>query len=335
LAKQPEPVSLEEFLQADSKGVLVDQNGRIIYYGIHVNDDFVKFVDHPSNQFRTVDRIANAPANLEFPRGCLELKSSWKVLGAGDDKDKFFHTDAKVSVLKLKDGKPTIDPTQTRPETVGLVGLHVVGVVDGHPEFIWATFEHNDNAPNLTPGDDPGGNKPVDATRDWTFYPKGTAAKDCNRKKALKFKSEADQTFDASVPICRQFPFGGDKELDPAIASLNESVHRQIEQKAPGLAVWRNYSLTGAVWLNNPAYFREGADFADEDEKKPEKLILGGERKLSNTTMETFTQGTKVNCFTCHRTTGESLNGMQVFPPKRIGVSHILTNAYINAKQGH
>jgi hypothetical protein len=102
-----------------------------------------------------------------------------------------------------------------------------------------------------------------------------------------------------------------------------------IDQLAPDLAVWKNYSLTGAVWLNNPAYFREGADFAKEDEGDPTKLILGGERKLSNSTMETFTQSSKVNCFTCHRTFGESLNGMQVFPPKRIGVSHILTNDYI------
>jgi hypothetical protein len=77
----------------------------------------------------------------------------------------------------------------------------------------------------------------------------------------------------------------------------------------------------------------EGADFAQEDAQFPDRKILGGEKKLSNTTMETFTQGAKVNCFTCHKTTGENMGPTQVFPPKRIGVSHILTNAYINAKQ--
>jgi hypothetical protein len=210
LAKEPEAVGSNEFLQADSKGVLVDQNGRVVYYAQHINEDFIKFVD--DNHFRNVANIFRARADLEFPKGSLELKSSWKILGPNDDKSKFFTTSAVVSVLTLKNGVPTIDAHQTRPETVALVGLHVVGVVDGHPEFIWATFEHNDNAPNLTPGDPATGNQPVDNTKDYTFYPKGTAAAECNKKRILKFKSQQDQTFEPSVPICRVFPFGGEKE---------------------------------------------------------------------------------------------------------------------------
>lgn len=335
LAKEPEAVALQEFLQADSRGVLIDQDGRNIYYAQHMNGEFVSFVDDPRNQFRNVDNIAKAPADLEIPRGTLELKSSWKVLGPHDDKSKFFTTQASVAVLKLVGGKPTIDATQTRQETMALVGLHVVGVVDGHPEFIWATFEHNDNTPDLPNGANPVGTQPVDDTRSYTFYPRGTPAADCNRKKALKFKSEADQTFDTTVPIFREFPFGAatETEVDPAIRTLNENVHAMIEKLAPRLATWKNYRLTGAVWLNDPAAkFRENSDFADEDAKHPELKILGGETRLSNTTMETFTQAVKVNCFNCHRTTGEAGGGIQ-FPPKRIAVSHILTNAYINAKQ--
>jgi hypothetical protein len=327
------PAGLQEFLQADSKGVLVDQNGKLIYYSQHINDDFVSFID--SHDFRNIDNMAKAPPDLEFPRGSLELKSSWKILSAANDKTNFFPTTALVSVLTLKNGKPTIDTSKPpRQETVGLVGLHVVGVVDGHPEFIWATFEHNDNAPNLKPGTDPNGSQPVDDTRSYTFYPKGTAAKDGNKKQALRFKDEAQQTFEPSTPVFRQFPFGGDADIDPAIKTLNDNVHMAINKSALPLTVWNNYSLTGAVWLNNPGYFRENSDFAAEDAQAPGKLILGGERKLSNATMETFTRGIKVNCFTCHRTTGESAGPVQ-FPASRIAVSHVLTNAYINAKQGH
>src|SRR4051812_4325529 len=330
LAKEPEAVSLQEFLQADSKGVLVDQSGRVVYYAQHMNDDFVNFIDR--NHFRDIDNIAKAPADLEFPRGSLELKSSWKVLGPKDDSTKFFTTKATVSVLTLKDGKITIDPEHTRQEIVALVGLHVVGVVDGHPEFIWATFEHNDNAPDLPPGADPAGSQPVNSDQDFSFYAKGTPASESNKKRRLTFKSEADQTFENPVSIFRQFPFGAETELDPAIKTLNANVHAMIDASAPNLAVWKNYRLTGAVWLNNPGYFREGSDFADEDLKQPERKILGGETKLSNATMETFTQGLKVNCFNCHRTTGESSGDIQL-KAKRIGVSHILTNAYIEGKQ--
>ena len=31
---------------------------------------------------------------------------------------------------------------------MALVGMHVVGSTAGHPEMIWATFEHKNNAPN-------------------------------------------------------------------------------------------------------------------------------------------------------------------------------------------
>lgn len=330
LAKNTLAVSLQEFLQADSKGVLVDRNGHVVYYAQHVNDVFVKFVD--DNNFRDPKNIVTARADLEFPRGSLELKSSWKVMGDGDDRTKFFTTEASVAKLVIKDGKIQIDPNQLLPVTVGLAGLHVVGVVDGHPEFVWATFEHNDNAPNLKPGDPAGGMQPVDDTRDYSFYPKGTPATDCNRKKTLTFKDENAQTFQPIVPIMRQFPFGGESEEDDAIMSLNKSVAESIDHSAPALEVWKNYRLTGAVWLNNPGYFREGADFAREDAQFPDRKVLGGEKKLSNTTMETFTQNGKINCFTCHTTVGESMSGNQVFPPKRIGVSHILTNAYLNSK---
>ena len=43
--------------------------------------------------------------------------------------------------------------------TVALIGLHVVGQTDNHPEFLWGTFEHKMNSP---------------ATPDNTFTPSPT-----------------------------------------------------------------------------------------------------------------------------------------------------------------
>jgi hypothetical protein len=336
-AKQNHSESLASILQADSQGVVVDQNGRVVYYAQHMNEDFVKFID--KHGFRDVENIVRARPDLEFPKGCVEFKSSWKILGPGDDQDTYFHTTAEVAVLKLQNGKPTIDPNVTRTETVGLIGLHVVGVIDGHPEFIWATFERNGNAPPLCAMDrNPMTNavlnpqKPVDAANGYTFYPKGTPAGDCNRKRQLTFKSEADQTFDPPTPVFRHF---GESEADPAVVALNKNVCAAIDKLAPNLKVWKNYRLIGAVWLNNPAYFREGLDFAQRDKNDPDGTlkILGGERQLSNTAMETFTQLGQVTCFSCHQTI-ETPNTTVVFPANRIGVSHILKNAYVNAQLG-
>jgi hypothetical protein len=83
------------------------------------------------------------------------------------------------------------------------------------------------------------------------------------------------------------------------------------------------------------------------DADHPESKILGGDTKLSNTTMETFTQGTfdktgqivpGDSCFSCHNTNalGPDSNRSQsriLFPGKRIGVSHILTGEYFLAHE--
>ena len=34
------------------------------------------------------------------------------------------------------------DGDKTRVVTVALLGIHVVGTIEGHPEFVWSTFEH-------------------------------------------------------------------------------------------------------------------------------------------------------------------------------------------------
>src|SRR5437764_8726385 len=38
--------------------------------------------------------------------------------------------------------------TGTKQATLAMVGMHVVGSANGHPEMIWATFEHVDNTRN-------------------------------------------------------------------------------------------------------------------------------------------------------------------------------------------
>jgi hypothetical protein len=39
-------------------------------------------------------------------------------------------------------------PNGQKTVNLAMVGMHVVGSTKGHPEMIWATFEHIGNAPN-------------------------------------------------------------------------------------------------------------------------------------------------------------------------------------------
>ena len=167
-------------------------------------------------------------------------------------------------------------------------------VLDGHPEFIWATFEHNDNVPELnkarvlTPPGAAVDGTPVDATRGWSLYKKGTPANQCNKKNTGQLTLNADQTLTPVTNVFRQFHFGNDDE-PCVIETLNQSVYDGITASLPKvtnadakkrLEALKNYSLRGAMWLNNPAYFREGVNFTLLDEQDPKKLILGGDPQL-------------------------------------------------------
>jgi hypothetical protein len=210
LEKDSVATSLDEVFQANSRGILVDQNGRVIYYAQHINDTFSNFVRQ--NGYTDMAKLLAAPADQVFPRGSLELKSSWKVVMPGDDVSSYYTTKARVAkfVTKTEQGKVVIkiDPAQTKEETVALLGIHVVGVVAGHPEFIWATFEHDGLAPNLK-DKDPNGATPVDNDLNHRFllYQTGAAAKDCNQKPGdkLKFKDEGKQTFTPITSVSMNF----------------------------------------------------------------------------------------------------------------------------------
>lgn len=318
------PRDLAAIRQAGSLGMVIDQSGRVLYYAAHFNDEFAKFVR--DNALTRSAQLTDVSSDLQFPKGSLELKSSWKVVAAGDDVRRFFTIKTSVPVFKLSsDGEMLVDTSRSRQETLALLGMHIVGIVEGHPEFIWATFEHNDNAPDLPVGLSPRAARPVDSTRSWTLYAKGAKASDCNNKPAksgsLKRFDEQQQTWDATVSVFREFAFGGDDEPED-INRLNDSVHRLLP---PELAIWKNYSFMGAMWLNDPDRdFKENSDFNGTAAAHPERKVLGGDARLSNVTMETFTQSIQ-NCFSCHNTMAKAVGHQVYVPGRRLNMSHALT----------
>ena len=310
--------------QALSGGAVVDKNGRSLYFGLHMNSTFVDFLR--KHKLDTVGGINAADAKLEFPPGSLEFKSSWRIVASGEDTSKYFTTKALVPTLVEQNNQVVVDPNITREETVALVGLHVVGVAKGHPEFIWATFEHVENSPDLLAGHS-SPTAPV-SEDDWTFYKAKTPFNQSNipnskkDSEPLRITDAANQTLAPITQVFRHYPFGGEEPR--GIITLNGSVH----EKLPVNSVLKQYEMIGAVWINDPAAkFKENSIFRDD--------VLAGATKLSNSTMETFTQNTAKNCFSCHHTRGEREipNTPYFLPAKRISVSHMLMQSYSQAKQ--
>ncbi len=293
-----------EINQAGSAGVLVRRgaddptSGRAVYYSLNVDPVYYNFVRE--NKYYDVATYLAAPDDTNFAVGSAEFKYSWMVVEDGEDVSDFFTVDAEIVQLTTnKDGQVVPDPTKLIPATVALVGIHVVGVVEDHPEFIWATFEHKSNSPDLPHGMDPKSTDPV-SSEDWTFYAANTPAKDSNLiddTNNLKFADESAQTLEPVVNVFREYAWGTDLD-DPSgpanaanIQSLNQSV---LSGTLSGDSVWNNYHLIGAVW--------------GDGDLQPKSIVTPiGSTKLSNSTLETFTQQYS-QCFSCHTTYNKNMD---------------------------
>lgn len=323
--KTREMEGIDSIFQAGSRGVVVHgsdpASGRALYYSQNVNPVFYEFVR--TNQYYLPKVYAAALPNTNFPVGYMEFKYSWKIVEPGDDVSKFYVTPAEILLLaETTDSSGNtvvvVDPTKSANVDVALVGIHVVGVVQNHPEFIWATFEHIDNAPDLPTGMNQQSSDPV-SDRDWTFYHANTSANksNVNPEGDLKLIDLNTQLLTPSVEIFRAFAYGGGPADNTAnIKSLNESVQAGVLAGS----LWANYMLVGSVW---------GA---------PNNLIPGqsvspqfGSTSLANTTMETFDQQfPSVNCFSCHTPTGDTLGtgGAVTLPALNMNISHIMKNGF-------
>lgn len=311
-----------EFQQAGSgpDGVLIGRNGRVAYYSQHINDAYYNFVtkDNLLNTYANYQSQGGQPAkvnpNTVFPPGALELKAAWRVIEPGEPTQGFYTSEAEVDALMQPGGPGTeIKVNRTSPPltaTVALVGLHVVGIVDNHPEFIWATFEHKDNTPDLPPGSLP--TTPV-SNKDFTFYTANTTVENSQPFKGSVPLTLSGQKVSPVTNAYRLHPWGGPTDLS-LVQSLNDSVH----QKLGSDPIWTNYNEIGAVWLI-PGGLKPNIN--------PVGIAVGS-TQLENSVIETFRQAKDQNCFACHETTRQgatSGNGPSI-PPTNLNISHALMN---------
>jgi hypothetical protein len=280
---------IDEIEQAGSKGVLVDQGGNVTYYE--------QFLDPMATTFFHYCKIpikncATAPAaqSLRFPPGAAEVKVSYRVLTATTPNANTYITVPGVEVYnpQVKDPK-TGKYGVVQKVNLGLVGYHLVFSTLHHPELIWATFEHADNAPD---GPCVGPTRPPAPFAGWAFN--NQASTSCANTN--NWPSPPPQ---APYPITQTFrnwahgsqPTTADgKENTQTLDALNKSILGILPQNS----ILKYYTLVGGIWTTGGAL---PATAANE---------VGG-LYLSNATLETFTQTPNPNpkmvmenCFSCH-----------------------------------
>lgn len=313
--------------QAGSLHALRDPSGQLAWYGLRVNDSAYEMLttcelyrSNCAGPLRHAEggiNVATKYPTLAFPNGAVELKTAWKVLTQEEVSSKLFYTVQGWINATQKSSCQQLD--------LGLVGIHIVTKTEDFPAFIWASFEHRNNAPNcqtLKAKPPLGGS--------WSFF---DSASDAPTNTYLPGKP---------TQVCRMhpqgdsttgiFPNGQSCQLAPqqfacreptktllaesttAIVDINQSAQALIRANPKRIdPVWANYELVGNVWTT------------DRVLSPPQLQAQQGSLSAANTTMETYVQNGEAgvtptnNCFSCHNQSNAF--GQQLLPPA--GLSHI------------
>ena len=303
--------------QADGR-VLMAQNGSLVYYALTVNNVFALYrtmqgaavpagTKFPVTQ-ADLDVITNfAAANGQPPvidseALAIEIKSAWIESSSLADASTFIQMKAIVPTYDTSNPNDWVQ-TGTKTTMLAMVGMHVVGstgstnpsnsVNHGHPEMLWATFEHLSNGPavayNYTKTPSGTGTVPQNTVGDWLFSSNGSAGPFNQPHIELGAPSHIVSVSPFTISPSdtrREKPWGLDGTASLGNAEVI-SVNNKVRSFLDPADVRKNYFHEGTTWTI----------FGGNTTPASNQV---GTKKLSNTTMETYTQGG--NCFGCHGT---------------------------------
>jgi hypothetical protein len=279
---QPRIRKTDEFEKIEADGhALYDKNGNILEYNIYYSQE-------------------NCEATTQgFVPRTLEIKASWMMLEEDNG-----------------DYLTIAEPIGEGLQYYGLVGMHLAIWTHNHPEAIWATWEHKDNAPMCD------GSSPV---KQYNFASQEAAHclhKHKSKEKCADFNFNVPHTEtpipNKSTPInvCREFAYGNmDKDFNHNDIKANADAIQQLNDQLVGekgmltklsdsdpMKVWSNYELIGALWTKDGV--ASGRPPVPSMQGDPDiSSMQRGSLELTNMTMETFQQGATSyvpNCFGCH-----------------------------------
>lgn len=328
--------------QADG-GVLLTQNNSLVYYTIVANDVYAYFLTQtkrtmppqnvPNAQFPTTQANLNSIvsyAGHSFPDGqalAIEVKAAWVEASSLPNKNQYVTINADVPIFQPNSQNTEWTQTgKTKKVELALVGIHVVGSVNGHPEMIWATFEHFGNAPNgqYQYVSSPSGTVTTvnqNTAGSWLFTTNNAGQPfNCMNQTAQSVPANSNSTAHVSIQlntpsapcpapttisptnVIRWKPFGAayDQQPNPAdttpvsnssIISINNATQIPASssgrgQNLPGADVRDNYFMLGATWTIGGA-----VPTNSYGTPPPPTANEVGTSLLANTTMETYEQG--------------------------------------------
>ncbi len=331
----------EEYFQASTNQPLIDINGNWTLFERRVNDVEAQYLLAPNGdrsqtlttlpgqvnflkQKNPVIQFTTSSTSPQGKNGSIEIKAAWRILDSsrGDDPSRYYTQDAVLAVPgDLVNGGTKICATVT----LGLVGMHIIQrnpVDQKHPallpEWIWATFEHVDNAPmaelpcgvnNACTGINVESCGPAapDLSVRYSFYNQNARTFATNiRPKSSDPKNQDSYVWNSKPPFAQGATTAVTAQpqatrcwsIYPTTDQLNKQWRAELAKYKTPL---QNYMLIGTQW--GSAVLVHGVDI-----NLPINAVPA---MLSNITLETYIQmftvtdpklGGPGSCIGCHKT---------------------------------
>jgi|SRR5580692_6363615 hypothetical protein len=337
--------------QADTGDVLMSQNNSLVYYATMVNDVYAYFLtgwrhnliqpNTPNPTFPTTLSDLNAITSFAASHGvtfpdpdalAVEIKTAWVEASSLTSTNGYITMTATIPTYTADVANTTWTPSGQKTVLLALVGVHVVGSTNQHPEMVWATFEHVGNTPLAAYSyiNKFGVVTPVAQSTGGSWLFSSGSAGPFNKPHMNEVSAVAGIAALGSFQVTpsdtiRWKPFGAASNVAPNplvpnaaasnsdIISINNSISTNISTTMAG-DVRGNYIFSGATWAIPGAPGPSGSG------------VQVGTSQLDNSTMETYDQGSGTtsggaSCLDCHNSVDQTGNiNPNTFS---VGISHI------------
>ncbi|PCC68905.1 hypothetical protein SAMN02745121_07565 [Nannocystis exedens] len=280
---------------------LGDVRGNNVWYEVRVSEDEYDAI--VQNQLYNRDGQAayyqkNPSTALALPIGtfqpsavgALELKAAWVEVPNPSD--------AQWNRYKLAQAV-VVDPATQKCQalTIALVGLHIIHKTEAQPTWVWATFEHVDNAPDAADA--------ATTQKVWNFYDPSCQPRTVQVPAACQYKNQATVTVGCDANQPPQYWIGDGcpapapirvtrlAPLDSDAQAVNQTAWSTIRAAYPD-SVWLNYQVVAVQWSTNPPQQSSQPVGVPQVFNSPSP-----DSNLANTVLETYDQRSK--CIDCHQ----------------------------------
>ncbi len=209
------------------------------------------------------------------------------------------------------------DPNTTPPclpETLGLVGFHVVHKTESRLQWIWTSFEHVDNVPEQREAE--AGPLP----HRYNFFDRSCSMDKCPLNQTPPWPWEPDPARELKFHGSFNSQIARVTSLTDATVAINTAFQAILEG-----TVWQNYLLISTQWPSDfeCAALRVRNTINTDFQKQPDMTCAPAPTFLANSTLETYSQGdvplASSSCIACH---GNATDFQSAPPNAKDGVVH-------------